>query len=99
MRANRPRGQPRAGAADRPLDPRHEGALLALRRAAGQRSRRDTAWRIADGRARRDGAAWAWEPFVMCAPIDARLRASLTSLDYARRATEAAHAARFDLGG
>jgi len=83
----------------RPLDPRREGDLLALRRAADGRSRRDTAWRIAEGRARRGGAPWAWEPFAMCAPIDARLRASLTSLDYARRAAEAADAARFDLGG
>jgi hypothetical protein len=83
----------------RPLDPHHEGALLALRRDAGARSRRDTSWLVAENRVRRDGAPWAWEPFAMCAPLDPRLRAHLSSLDYARRAAEAAAATRFDLGG
>lgn len=82
----------------RPLDPRDEGALLALRRAAGARSRRDTSWLVAQGRVRKDGAPWAWGHPTMCAPIDPRLRAGLTSLDYARRATEAAAEARFEVG-
>jgi hypothetical protein len=81
----------------RPLDPRDEGALLALRRAAGARSRRSTAWLVAQGHVRRDGAPWQWAPPTMCAPIDASLRAGLTSLDYARRVTEAAAEARFEV--
>jgi hypothetical protein len=75
----------------RPLDPQREGVLLALRRAAGKRSLRDTAWCVADGRVRRDGVPWRWEPFTMCAPLDPNLRAFLASFEYARRAMEAAH--------
>ncbi len=80
----------------RPLDPRDEGALLALRRATRTLSRREASWAIARGEVTRDGAPWRWDPPRMCAPVDPSLRAWMTSMSYAQAAVEGA-AARFEL--
>ena len=82
----------------RPLDPADEGALLALERATRPRSRRNASWVIARGEVSRDGAPWHWRGPTMCAPLDARLRAWMTSPDYARAAVDAGTAAAFACG-
>ena len=74
----------------RPLDPRDEGALLALREATAGRSRRDASWAIARHEVALDGAPWTWPAPRMCAPLDASLRAWITSSEYAHAVVEAA---------
>ncbi len=67
----------------RGLDPRDEGALLAMRRATEGRSRLDASWAIARGELSRDGAPFTWNAPLLCAPIAPALRAWMTSWDYA----------------
>lgn len=81
----------------RPLDPREEGALLALREATRDLSRLRASWAINRGEVLRDGGRWQWVPPRMCAPIDASLRAWMTSAEYARGVVEGVAAARFEL--
>ncbi len=81
----------------RPLDPRDEGALLALREATRRLSRIEASWAINRGEVLRDGVPWRWVPPRMCAPIDASLRAWMTSAEYAHGVVEGASAARFEL--
>jgi hypothetical protein len=73
----------------RPLDPRDEGVFLGLRRATASLSRRDASWAIARGGVTLDGAPWRWAPPTMCAPVDAAVRAWVTSAAYASAAVEA----------
>ncbi len=79
----------------RPLDPADEGTLLALERATRPRSRREASWVIARGEVVRDGDPWHWRGPTMCAPLDERLRAWMTSTDFARAAVDAAAATTF----
>lgn len=81
----------------RPLDPREEGALLALREATRRLSRIEASWAINRGEVLRDGVPWRWVPPRMCAPIDASLRAWMSSAEYAHGVVEGASAARFEL--
>jgi hypothetical protein len=80
----------------RPLDPRDEGALLALREATRSLSRLEASWAITRGEVLRDGVPWRWVPPSLCAPIDGSLRAWMSSMEYAHAVVEGAAAARFE---
>lgn len=80
----------------RPLDPRDEGALLALREATRSRSRLEASWAIARGEVFREGRPWRWAPPRMCAPIDGALRAWMTSMEYAHGVVEGLAETRFE---
>lgn len=80
----------------RPIDPRDEGVLLALREATRGLSRLEASWAIERGEVLRNGAPWKWEAPRMCAPIDPTLRAWMTSSEYAHAVIEGVEAVRFE---